>query len=170
MRITGGKYKGLNLNLRVGKGVRPTASRVREAIFSMIGQDLTDKVFLDAFGGSGLMGIEAYSRGAQTTIYEKSNTAYRNILKCVKKEGMNITVRRGSADHALTNQWDIIFMDPPYAVPAQPWLTKAQYKFRHVLVYEHSSQMILPDRFGDVFRAKFKKYGDCAISIFHCDT
>ena len=170
MRITGGKYRGLNMSAKIGKGVRPTASRVREAIFSMIGQDLSGKSFLDAFGGSGVMGIEAYSRGASTTIYEKNNTAYRNILRCLKKESMNIALYCGNVERALQQKWDIIFMDPPYATVAQPWLEMAQDNFREILIYEHSAQVVLPERIGHISRVKYKKYGDCALSIFHCDT
>ena len=170
MRITGGRYKGLKISSKVGAGVRPTASRVREAIFSIIGQDLTGKSFLDAFGGSGLMGIEAYSRGASATIYEKNNAAFRNIVQTIKKGQMHITVERGCAGRALKKKWNIIFMDPPYALDPKPWLNMAQGKFTDALIYEHAAKAILPDKIGQSFRVKHKKYGDCALSIFHCDT
>ena len=64
IRVTGGALRGRSLPARVPEGVRPTAGRVREAVFSMVGQDLRGWSVLDLFGGSGLIGIEAASRGA----------------------------------------------------------------------------------------------------------
>ena len=170
MRVTGGRLKGLNIRTKIGAGVRPTASRIREAIFSIIGQDLTGKTFLDAFGGSGLMGIEAYSRGADAVIYEKNRAAFINIQQGLTKSNIKIPLHKLGAEYALKKKWDIIFMDPPYAHEPQPWLAKAQGQFRDLLVYEHASHVVLPDQFGESVRVKYKKYGDCALSIFHCDT
>ena len=65
MKITGGIYKGRVVQFRKHPSVRPTSSRVREALFSMLGQDLNGRTFLDAFGGSGIMALEACSRGAE---------------------------------------------------------------------------------------------------------
>ena len=67
MRITGGSLRGRVVPGKVRPGVRPTSSRVREALFSMVGQDLEGVRVLDAFGGSGLLSFEAYSRGAIVT-------------------------------------------------------------------------------------------------------
>ena len=77
MRITGGKFKNRIVRTTEQKAVRPTSAKIREAIFSMIGQNLEEKSFLDAFGGSGIMGLEARSRGAYPVlISEKNNTVF----------------------------------------------------------------------------------------------
>ena len=71
MRITGGTLKGRVLPVPVSSGVRPTSSRVREALFSMVGNHLDGVTWLDAFGGAGLTALEASSRGAAVTVFEK---------------------------------------------------------------------------------------------------
>ena len=84
IRITGGKYRGRMIVVGKSKNIRPTASRVREAVFSMIGHSVTGS-FLDGFGGSGIMGIEAYSRGATSVlICEASANVFRQLRKNVE--------------------------------------------------------------------------------------
>ena len=85
MRITGGKFKNRIVKTSDQKKVRPTPAKMREAIFSMIGQNLEGCSFLDAFGGSGIMGLEARSRGAHPVLIVENNRAsFRVILKIVK--------------------------------------------------------------------------------------
>ena len=76
VRLTGGRHGGRVIATHAPSGVRPTAGKVRQALFNMIGQDLSGWTVLDAFGGTGLLGFEAWSRGAErVTICEKSAAA-----------------------------------------------------------------------------------------------
>lgn len=166
MRITGGHLSNRHLSMSSPKGIRPTASRVREALFSILGQDLSEKRFLDAFGGSGIMGIEAYSRGADVTICEKRRGAFLAIKKFVDREVLPITVVCGSAEKMLNQEWDIIFMDPPYDFDPIPWIKKAQGSVLDILIVEHSSKTMTPDTVGLVRKIKSKRYGDCSLSFY----
>ena len=89
LRITGGQARGRVLKEPVGPGVRPTTDRVREALFSMVGQDLAGQTFLDAYGGSGIVAIEAWSRGAEVTIVERD----RRTLKALERRGAEVGVQ-----------------------------------------------------------------------------
>ena len=166
MRITGGKLRKKSIRLYAEKGVRPTSSRVREAFFSIVGQDLDQLRFLDAFGGSGVMGIEAYSRGAFVTICENRKTAFHGIKKTINDENLGIQVHYGSVATILDQGWDIIFMDPPYRVAPQPWLERAAEYVQKVLVFEHCSKTIMPDRVANIRKRKSKKYGDSMLSFY----
>ena len=166
MRITGGRLSNRHLRMSSPKGIRPTASRVREAIFSILGQDLSGVRFLDAFGGSGIMGIEAYSRGADVTICEKRRGAFLAIKKITDKEIWPISVVCNSVETILDQEWDIIFMDPPYDLDPIPWIKKAQGSVLDILIVEHSSKTFTPDKVGQLYKTKSKRYGDCALSFY----
>ena len=166
MRITGGRLSNRHLSMSSPRGIRPTTSRVREAIFSMLGQDLSDTMFLDAFGGSGIMGFEAYSRGANVTICEKRKGAFLAIKKMVDKEQWPIFVVCGSAEKMLKKQWDVVFMDPPYDFDPEPWIKKAQGSVLDILIVEHSSRTDTPQQVGTLQKVKSKRYGDCSLSFY----
>ena len=107
------------------KGVRPTASKVR-VYFSMIGQDLNGVSFLDAFGGSGIMGLEVWSRGATPVLITEKNTrSVQQIRRQVQAFNTSISVQRIDAAKGMTGDWDVIFLDPPYRLDIHPYLTQA---------------------------------------------
>jgi len=119
MRIITGKYKGTNLLTVPGNTTRPTTDYQREVIFSMY-QDYSDLRVLDLYAGTGSFGLETLSRGAEWVDFvEFSNKALsvliRNIekLKCGEKCHVH---RRKVAVYlnASSEQWDVIFLDPPY--------------------------------------------------------
>ena len=119
MRIIAGKAKGRQLITPPGFHTRPTAARVREALFSVILPRLAGARVLDAFAGSGALGLEALSRGADSALFIEKNAAAikalrRNIENC-RFTGAKMFF--GDALHFLyhTKQhYDIIFLDPPY--------------------------------------------------------
>ena len=87
--------RGRVLKGKVGPGVRPTASRVREALFSILGQDLGGRDFLDGFGGSGLITFEAISRGATVTTVERNRTIASGIQASAAQLSVEIDLRIG---------------------------------------------------------------------------
>jgi 16S rRNA (guanine(966)-N(2))-methyltransferase RsmD len=122
MRIVGGKYRHLQINYPETFDTRPTMDKVREAIFSALGNNVVDARILDLFAGSGAMGLEALSRGAKTcTFVDKSKVA----IDCVKSNLVKIKVSEPTKiilNDALSyletlgdEQFDILFLDPPYA-------------------------------------------------------
>lgn len=123
MRIVGGALKNKRLKTQIGFRVRPTSEKVREALFSIIGNSIEEKRFLDLFAGSGAVGIEAASRGAMhVTFVELKNTVVkilRSNLESCKLSEMATIIHFDSLDtiRTLNNRqrlFDYIFIDPPY--------------------------------------------------------
>jgi 16S rRNA (guanine966-N2)-methyltransferase len=124
MRIVAGEAKGVRLQVPSGREVRPTSDRVREAVFSSLGQSVRDARVLDLFGGSGALGLEAMSRGASGAVFVERSGMIRKVLETnIATLGYQKRSRviPGSALGALRRlggekeRFDIVFVDPPYA-------------------------------------------------------
>jgi 16S rRNA (guanine966-N2)-methyltransferase len=126
MRVVAGRYGGRTLKAPKGRGVRPTADRVREALFSILGP-LDGLSVLDLFAGTGALGIEALSRGAAACVFVDVDT--RPVTANLEALGIDADVRRGEALSALRagDQYDLVLLDPPYRDAARlgPELTEA---------------------------------------------
>jgi 16S rRNA (guanine966-N2)-methyltransferase len=126
MRIIAGSRKGARIFAPKGAAVRPTADRVREAVFNLIGP-VEDLDVLDLFAGSGAMGLEALSRGAaHATFVETDRAAVDAILRNVDKLKLeHATVlreeagRQLAADSAAGRRYDLVLIDPPYRMLAR---------------------------------------------------
>ncbi|MEX0329872.1 MAG: RsmD family RNA methyltransferase [Puniceicoccaceae bacterium] len=124
MRITGGQARGIPLTTGKGKHVRPATDRMREAVFSSLGQRINEARFLDLFAGSGSYGLEALSRGASGGIFVEKHpqavAALQQNLQAVLKSLGNpgdtsVKVTRLDVMRFASEQtFDLIFMDPPY--------------------------------------------------------
>ena len=126
MRVVAGRYGGRTLKAPRGREVRPTADRVREALFSILGP-LDGVRVLDLFAGTGALGIEALSRGAAGCVFVDVDT--RPVEANLEALGIVAEVRRGTALSALKagDQYDLVLLDPPYRDAARlgPQLTEA---------------------------------------------
>jgi 16S rRNA (guanine966-N2)-methyltransferase len=126
MRVVAGRYGGRTLRAPRGRDVRPTADRVREALFSILGP-LDGLAVLDLFAGTGALGIEALSRGAASCVFVDVDT--RPVLANLDALGIDAEVRRARAQTALKpgDQYDLVLLDPPYRDAARlgPELTEA---------------------------------------------
>jgi len=128
MRIVAGEARGRRLVVPAGDTVRPTADRVREALFASLAPLLPDASVLDAFAGSGALGLEARSRGAaQVTFIERERRALdalRRNIDAVGLDGTTViaadalrTVREGALAGALAGApFDLVLLDPPYVL------------------------------------------------------
>ncbi len=118
MRVVAGSHKGHRLRAPAGRGIRPTADRVREAIFSILGAVDGLRV-LDLFAGSGALGIEAASRGAtRVTFVDNDPRAVAAIRRNVGELGLRAEILRRDALAYLAAapaRFDLIFLDPPYS-------------------------------------------------------
>jgi len=127
VRVVGGSLGGRRLNTPTGSAVRPTSDRVREALFSILGP-LDGQVVLDLFAGSGALGIEALSRGAERVVFADNApgalTALRANLTSLGLATEVAQVRRGDARVVLRNArrgaetYDLVLLDPPYRLAA----------------------------------------------------
>lgn len=118
MHIIAGKLKGKKIQSQ-SSGLRPTTSIARASLFNIIGEEIEDKIFVDAFSGTGAMGLEAYSRGAKEVwLIEKNPQAVRMIQENVKHLEANARViRRDVFDflQSVTEKpFDYIFFSPPF--------------------------------------------------------
>jgi 16S rRNA (guanine966-N2)-methyltransferase len=124
MRITGGKARGIPLSTGKARHVRPATDRMREAVFSSLGERVEGARFLDLFGGSGSYGLEALSRGAGGGLFVEKNpqavAAIQQNLEAVLKSLGNPSgldagiIRRDVLRFESHDRFDLVFMDPPY--------------------------------------------------------
>lgn len=169
MRIVAGIWRGRRIEAPRGSLVRPTGDRVREAWMSIVHGDLADALVLDLCAGSGALGLEALSRGAEHADFvENSPTSIRTLERNIATLGAGDRARiiRGDAVRHVAQlaagTYDVAFADPPYAddtavALAEQWL---RVPFAHVLGIEHSASMTLPA--SDDTR----RYGDTALTFY----
>ena len=126
MRIVSGIYKGRRFNQKIPPGVRPTTDRDRESIFNIISNllEIEASIFLDLFSGTGFMGIEAISRGAEKVYFVdrsyKSLSFTKMILEELKIEEDNYSIHKIDSIKYLKESkinYDVVFIDPPYNKP-----------------------------------------------------
>ena len=123
MRIITGKARGVRLETLDGLNTRPTSERSKEAIFSMLQFDIAGSLVLDLFAGSGQMGLEAASRGAEAVLLvDRSKEAFKIINNNIAKTRLADTVTAKNEDSIsfikrcdASKKFDIVFLDPPYA-------------------------------------------------------
>ncbi|HDR14353.1 MAG TPA: 16S rRNA (guanine(966)-N(2))-methyltransferase RsmD [Desulfobacteraceae bacterium] len=182
MRITGGTGRGRKLAQLKGQGIRPTSDRVREAVFNMLGQDLTGWIVLDLFAGTGAFGIDAISRGASQAVFVDHSTQAielikRNLFLCGFEQKALVVKADLAADmdlgkhSALPRFFDAAFMDPPYRSGLIPrtcrlLTTGGVLKPKAVVIAETAKNESLPDVIEGLTAAQEKTYGDTKISIF----
>jgi 16S rRNA (guanine966-N2)-methyltransferase len=172
MRIIAGRFRSRRIQSVPGMSVRPTPDRLREALFNVLAPLIEGKRFLDAYAGSGAVGIEALSRGARhVTLIESNRQALtvigENLASLqIKKE---ITVVRGDAATLLGNYpADTAFIDPPYDQPkeyAEALLALSAARCPLVIA-QHSSRLTLEDSYGKLHRTRVLKQGDNSLSFF----
>lgn len=180
MRVIAGERKGFPLKTPPGMNTRPTTDKVKESIFNMIGPYFDGGLVLDLFAGSGSLGIEALSRGADKAIFvEKDGKAFQvlqdNIKKCRYEQKSELyKTDAARAVKALIKRdivLDYVFLDPPYKKVEYydfvlSLISEKKISNEGVIVCEHSSDVQLPEQFHQFSRKKQEIYGDSVISIY----
>ena len=181
MRIIGGRLKGRRLAGVKGQ-IRPTADRVREAIFNILGPEVPGSLVMDLFAGTGALGIEALSRGAVAAVFVENQLTSlqvlrRNLSQCALSEVSRIIPL--AAEKALPKlaaageRFSLIFLDPPYGrgLAASTLLLLARKILLapngHVIV-EHSRLENLTEQYQDLRRHDQRRYGATLISFYSC--
>ena len=180
MRVITGKARGVQLKTPEGMLTRPTADRVKEALFSIINFDLPGAAVLDLFGGTGQLGIEALSRGANSAVFvdqrEDACKIIRENLRRTKLESQGRVVRSDYLDYLRRSRekFDIILLDPPYAEVflenALKCITEIDIlKSEGIIVAERPVEKELPFEFEGFTRSKDYKYGKTLLTIYRKD-
>ena len=189
MRVIAGQAKGTKLVSIKSSQVRPTLDQVRETLFNILGHDLSGEYFLDWFGGSGAVGIEALSRGAKKVVWVENNRQsqdliYANLKKCRfenndKNELSDFTweLLKMDALKALPSlekkslKFDVIYIDPPFADNLYEKclisLSSSQLlKKESLIVVEHHNKNLLQNIYGRLFRSDERQSGDTSLSFY----
>jgi len=181
MRITGGRSRGRILLGPRGRLIRPTADRVREAVFNILGQDLSGTHVLDLFSGTGSLGLEALSRGAIYAVFidnriEAIELIRKNVERCGRRRCSRVLMRdleKGIPweDDFLRTTFDLVFLDPPYARDIVPSVVAEILRGKRLsagakVVIETGRKTELPSSFPGLPGVHFRIYGDTKISIY----
>ena len=180
MRVITGKARGVQLKTPEGMLTRPTADRVKEALFSIINFDLPGAAVLDLFGGTGQLGIEALSRGANSAVFvdqrEDACKIIRENLRRTKLESQGRVVRSDYLDYLRRSKekFDIILLDPPYAEVflenALKCITEIDIlQSGGIIVAERPVEKELPFEFEGYTRSRDYKYGKTLLTIYRKD-
>lgn len=178
MRVIAGKYRGRKLLGPKHQGLRPTADRVKEALFNIIGAKIIDADFLDLFTGTGAIGIEALSRGAQSVVFSDDNNSSIKLLR----ENLKILVpddqyrvfhlpgRRVLEILSKENcNFDIIFLDPPFKAGLLQETIQAIINFNllkddALITVEHPRDLVISD--PGFPETQTRQYGDISLTFF----
>jgi 16S rRNA (guanine966-N2)-methyltransferase len=175
MRVIGGEFRSRRLKTLPGLQLRPTPDRLREALFNVLAPRIEGAIFLDAYAGSGAVGIEALSRGAGHVIFiEKHFPAARmireNLASLQAGDGATIVQR---ASLAVLGQLDadIYFLDPPYTEPAEygsalTLLGERTLRPEALVLAQHARRFALAENYGRLARMRVLAHGDNAISFY----
>jgi len=134
VRIIGGQWRSRVLRFPDSEQLRPTPDRVRETLFNWLGQDLTGLTCLDLFAGSGVLGLEAASRGARLVVMvERDPIAFKALRENANLlQASGVELVRTDALEFLTSDaraYDVVFLDPPYALSdREPLLTRVRQR------------------------------------------
>ena len=181
MRITGGQLKGRLLASAKGAAIRPASDKVRQAIFNIIGHDLTGSIVLDLFAGTGAYGFEAISRGAKKVVFiDKSSESLLVLKKNISQLGLFEQCQVKQQDLVAGDSlkitekdgyFDIIFIDPPYrlgfVVPVLNKIGCSDFlSLGGVVIAETIKGECLPEKVGNLKLWQVRKYGSTCLWLY----
>ena len=171
IRIIGGRHKSYRIVFKASSALRPTSDRAKETLFSWLQFELENKSCLDLFAGTGSLGLEALSRGAQhVTFVEREKSLYKNIIKNISDLGYENKIQAVCSDSFKwlkknKQKFDLVFLDPPFDLIDYKMLIRAIFQnnvlnedgkiflesSRHTSIELSKTQNILKDKtIGDV--------------------
>ena len=181
MRVIAGTHRGRRLASPPGHVLRPTSDRVREALFSILGNRLPQSRFLDLYAGTGAVGIEAASRGAAHVTCVEATEQVReclrqNIARCDMRNQVTVCAQTVDQFFNQPKYWDgpydIVFVDPPYAAVLdfialiESRETTQLFAANSWLIIEHATKTMLPDSIAGTRVRRRYGYGDTSLSVF----
>lgn len=175
MRIITGSRRGKKLKTLEGNAVRPTPDHVKESLFNILQFDIEGRAFLDLFAGSGQIGLEALSRGADHAVFVDSSRASCAVVQDnIKTADFAAQARVVNSDYASflmrsTERFDIAFLDPPYRTGTleKALLAVTSHMNRGgIVICEHPTDELLPDQAGEFVRTKDYRYGKILLTAY----
>jgi len=181
MRIIAGTYRGLHLRTLKGGNLRPTSDQMRETLFDVLGPRVVGATFLDAYAGTGAVGIEAISRGAGDVVFIEHHRAAAQLIRtnlaalkidsgfairtCAVLTGLERLERDGES-------FDIVFLDPPYEEIREYHHTLRQLargsllRPSSIVIAEHSKHIQLEENYLTLQRTRELRHGDAQLSFY----
>jgi len=183
MRVITGSIKGQRLKTVRDRALRPTAGKVKEALFDILQREISGSFFLDLYAGIGGIGIEALSRGSAHVTFVESNRAILNALRQnVKQSGFALKTKIFGMTairflHSKIHddlRYDIIFLDPPYHGPefkkVLPLLFRSvMIKPDGLVVIEHFHKSPMENSTGPLRKRRTYSYGDTCLTIYQME-
>lgn len=178
MRVVSGKFRGMKLNTIEGESTRPTREVVKEALFSILMNEVSDATFLDLFAGSGAIGIEAISRGAKSAILVDLNPACVKVIReNVKKAKIEDCMRIYNTDYKMAlkklngEKIDIAYIDPPYNKSMGVDAIKRMFEYDllasgGIIVMETDTNEEAPMQIEGYEKYNYKRYGRNILSFY----
>ena len=176
MRVIAGEFRSRRLKSIPGNATRPTPDRLRETLFNILAPNLQGATFLDAYAGTGAVGIEALSRGARHAWFLEKNRAALQAIRenlAVLKLEARATISGGPALLTLSvdlacHRAGIVFLDPPYSLEGE--YSGALHLLSEtpppLTIIQHSAGFALPETQGGLTRTRVLKQGDNALSFY----
>jgi len=171
MRITGGTGKGRTLKVPAGSRIRPTADKVKQALFNILGDKVQDALFLDLYCGTGGVGIEAERAFFVDDARQSLQVTRQNIEQCgFEARATIVPAKAGSFLKKAPREFDIVFLDPPYSLDQDQLLTMVAeseiLKQNSVIVSEHFKKQKSPERAGRLSLYREAVYGDTVLAFY----
>lgn len=175
MRVITGTARGRRLITLAGDTVRPTSSRVKEALFSILQFELEGRRVLDLFAGSGQLGIEALSRGAKQAVFvDQSAKSLAVVKENLQKCGFTdrVELHQKPAEQfirtAQPHSFDMIFLDPPYRMDILAHILPdlvSLLRPEGIIVAEHEKSCKIPEKIFNLWLQKEYFYGKIVVSV-----
>jgi 16S rRNA (guanine(966)-N(2))-methyltransferase RsmD len=184
MRVIAGEFRSRRLETPRGMATRPTSDKLRETLFNVLGASIAGAKFVDLYAGSGAVGIEGISRGAEFVWFaEKAPPAVAAIranLRVLKVAGgyaledRSVTKLLESLVKRARAEVDVVFLDPPYEA-AEEYKRTMEFLAGHaaemlaedaVVIAEHARKQALAERYGELKRVRVLEQGDAALSFY----
>jgi 16S rRNA (guanine(966)-N(2))-methyltransferase RsmD len=181
MRIISGQYRGLTIKTLKGGKLRPTSEQLRETLFDVLGPSVEGSRFLDAYAGSGAVGVEALSRGASAVVFIehhrpaveliRQNLATLKIdlgfrlLTCAALNGLDQLAEAGAV-------FDFVFLDPPYdAIREYHQILRELGRSKllvppSLVIAEHSRHVVLEEEYASLRRTRLLRHGDAQLGFY----
>ena len=182
-KIIAGKYKNLSITLPLTDGTRSTKSIMKESLFDSLQFDIVGENFIEVFGGSGSIGIEALSRGASHAyFFEKDRYAYKILCQnCTKIAKNDTTCINGNSFEEFPRfitkfkQKAYFYFDPPFSIregmqevyeETLKLITMIPKELSHLIIVEHMSKQKMPETIGEYKIKKTKKFGKSTLTYY----